>query len=546
MKLVLLPAGRFEMGARGTESFRSDHSNFDVQDARRRHQVVLTKPFRLATTEVTRGQFRAFVEATGYKTTAEQNGLGIVGWDTTPSEDRPKDLNSFRQKPEFDWESPGFDQEDDHCVVGVSYRDAQEFCRWLSQKEGRTYRLPTEAEWEYAARAGTETYFSFGDQYQQTIHQHANIGNVELEKAAPGRVMRQWLVDVQRDPDDGYVFTSPASSYPANAWGLHDMHGNAWEWCEDRYLDTFYDQFKADGHQRLRKRAIDPMNLESWTQHGDYRSIRGGSWFTSPIQARSAVRGYFESSDAACYVGFRVACDAAEDIAAVARERFTRSEQARDRMVELTRELRERRAGVLAIVVRHKHLTDEFFEELAALDEPVDLEVDGSGRLTGDDVARLCQARDLRGLTLSGTGPGLKDDDFAVLAQHPRISRLQITGAVKLSDALFDHFGKLLELQSLIVQGEGITDKGFEKLPALTQMRTLRFGATQATGAVLAKLKGSPLDTLECHHFQDEQFELLTRFADWMQDLDLRGSPITDEGLDANPFASSIKNIDTQ
>jgi formylglycine-generating enzyme required for sulfatase activity len=148
MKLKLIPDGEFLMG--------SPESDPQVtNDEKPQHRVRITQPFYLGIHPVTRGQFRRFAEATRYQTEAEKDGKGGYGWDTA--------AGKWVQDPKFSWRSPGFDQTDDHPVVTVSWNDAMAFSDWLGRQEGQKYRLPTEAEWEYACRAGTTTRFSFGD-----------------------------------------------------------------------------------------------------------------------------------------------------------------------------------------------------------------------------------------------------------------------------------------------------------------------------------------------------------------------------------------------
>ncbi|QDT12154.1 SUMF1/EgtB/PvdO family nonheme iron enzyme [Stieleria marina] len=541
MELKLLPADRFERGAASIESFGRDHAAYNVKDAVPQHQVILTKPFYLSTTEVTRGQFARFVEDTSFETTSQMRSStsekdargtpsGIVGWDPAPDPNAPDHEQSFRQKRDLNWTNPGFEQTDDHPVVGVSFSDAKAFCRWLSKKENQSYRLPTEAEWEYAARAGTQTLFSFGNEFRGVIQNHANVANSELEKVAPGRVMRQWIIDLDADQDDGHVFTSPVGHYMANPFGLHDMHGNVWEWCEDKYLDTFYDQFKTTGHQAVRNRAIDPVNLQNWTQQGDWRVIRGGSWFTSPIQVRSACRGYFDASDAAAYVGFRVAMDAPASAVAAARQSFQSSEAARAALPELTRELRERRKGKLTIVVDDRHLTNDFFSAIGDLDEPIDIEVNARGNLTGQHIQKLTRAKHLTGLILSGTGNGITDADLAPLADKPEIQLLQITGTVGLSDKMMTCLSGMNQLRSINLHGDGITDAGLKHLPELAEIESLHVPGTQATGAVLKKVASQRLTDFQCRHFTDDDFLLLRSSAKTLKSLHLSG-PITDAGL---------------
>ena len=537
----LLPAGRYERGCKSPDVFRKDHANFNVQDARR-HYVVLTKPFYLATTEVTRGQFREFIDATGYRTTAERDVSSMIGWDPTPLKEHPGHAQSFQVRSQFSWMQTGFDQDDDHPVVGVSYNDAMEFCRWLSSEEGKEYRLPTEAEWEYAARAGSSTFFPWGDQYRGVIDKHANIANTELSLVARECVQRQWIVDPDGE-GDGFVFTAPVGSFPANSFGLRDMQGNVWEWCQDLYLDTAYEAFKSTGHHVVRPRAVDPLNTEAWNEDGQWQVIRGGSWFNSPIQVRSGCRGYFEAQDSAAYLGFRVALDGPDEAVRKARERYDRSEAARESLTELAADVRERRPGVLAIVIRQEHMKEDLFEAIADLDEPIDLEVQCNRPIQPEHIEKLAQARDIRGWHMSGNGQDLADHDFAPLANHPRISRLQITGMSRMSDAMMGYLSGMEELESINLHGEGITDEGLKELSALKHVQTLIVSGTEASGAILEKLKDSPLREFHCKHFTDEQTKLLQPFADSMRRLNLNESLISDKGLAELSFLRNLQDL---
>ena len=311
----LVEAGRFQMGYDGNRSgIERDFPKCAVQqfytnEEKPRHWTWITKPFSIATTEVTVGQFAAFVKATGYKTDAEKSGEGSIGW--SPSDKDTPNYKSWttRRKPEFTWRSPGFEQTDAHPIVCVSWNDAQVYCQWLSKKEDVVYRLPTEAEWEKACRAGTETYYSFGDTMRQTIHKHANIANMELEREYPRSAMRRWLVHPDFDPPDPHLHTAPVGSYPANPLGIYDMHGNVWEWCQDFALDTWYKQYAGKSTEPI-KVAVDPINTsEKQSKSSNFHSIRGGSWYNGPLQARSSARAYFDQDDSACYIGFRVVRD---------------------------------------------------------------------------------------------------------------------------------------------------------------------------------------------------------------------------------------------
>jgi sulfatase modifying factor 1 len=311
MTLVEIPAGEFNRGMTDDQKLRMNHPNTleqgaDLIDERPAHPVKLTKPFWIATHEVTVAQFRKFVDATKYRTSAEKSSRGALVFNPTEKEG----VARFVVKAEANWRNPGFAQTEDHPVTCVSWQDATAFCEWLGKKENANYRLPTEAEWEYAARAGNDTIYIGGDK-PDTIYAHGNIGDAALEAAHPGTVKRQHLTITPAEQLDGVVFTSPVGKFKPNAWGLFDTHGNVWEWCSDRYYDRYYQELhKTARDPRSGKMAltIDPQGPATTPQHkfGDWRSMRGGSWYTGPMASRSASRAYGEAGEAFCYTGFRV------------------------------------------------------------------------------------------------------------------------------------------------------------------------------------------------------------------------------------------------
>ena len=160
MKFTLIKAGDFLMGSPDTDKDAGD-------DEKPQHRVRITRPFYLGVHEVTRGQFRRFVDDSGYQTEAEKDGKGGLGWNEA--------AKKLEQNPRYTWLNPGFEQTDLHPVVDVSWNDAVAFAGWLGRKEGKTYRLPTEAEWEYACRAGTTTRYFCGDDTEAL----AGVGNVQ-------------------------------------------------------------------------------------------------------------------------------------------------------------------------------------------------------------------------------------------------------------------------------------------------------------------------------------------------------------------------------
>jgi formylglycine-generating enzyme required for sulfatase activity len=267
MKLVMIPAGEFLMGSPSADA----HSD---QDERPQHRVRISKPLYMGVHEVTVGQFARFVEATGHETDAEKGVGGAV-----------IDFNTGKVVVDrkYHWRNPGFEQGDDHPVVQVSWNDAMAFCKWLSESEGETYRLPTEAEWEYACRAGTSSRFSSGDD-EASLRRFANIADGALNNHQAIRWASAW--------DDGHAFTASVGRFLPNAFGLYDMHGNVWEWCSDWYDAGYYKSSPE----------VDPTGPGA----GTVRVLRGGAWYYRARDNRSAFR-YRARPDLRDFMnGFRV------------------------------------------------------------------------------------------------------------------------------------------------------------------------------------------------------------------------------------------------
>ena len=282
LKLVEIPAGTFMMGSKYSpeeveQRYGGPAAWYEKEHPR--HEVTISKPFYMGVTPVTVDQFAAFVADSGYKTEAERDGwsLGI--------EIKDGKLQ-IRRTEGCTWFNPGIDQEGDHPVIYVSWEDASAFCKWLSKKSGRTVVLPTEAQWEYACRAGTTTAFPWGDDLDDGKG-WANTGDRSLNKklfnAPAGWTFFSW--------DDGFVFTSPVGHFKPNAFGLHDMIGNVSEWCQDWFGDY------GEGP------VTDPTGPD-WSRR---RVLRGGSWSShAPGVCRSAYRGRGYPSYRREFRGFRV------------------------------------------------------------------------------------------------------------------------------------------------------------------------------------------------------------------------------------------------
>lgn len=288
MKLARIPSGDFIMGNRESAADMSrafpayDAARIDKLDDERPHQVRITKPFYLGIHEVSVGQFKQFVDETCQGSESERDGTGAWGYNAQ--------IAYFEgRRPEYSWRNPGFPQTASHPVVNVTWNDANAFCQWLSRKEGHNYRLPTEAEWEYACRAGSATRYHNGDDPESLASVAA------LFDAQTARLFPQFK-KYATAASDGHEFTAPTGSFPPNPFGLYDMHGNVWEWCSDWYEEDYY--------------AHSPTDDPTGPTTGVVRVRRGGSWHSWPLYLRSSFRNYNTPDTRYVLVGFRVVMSA--------------------------------------------------------------------------------------------------------------------------------------------------------------------------------------------------------------------------------------------
>jgi formylglycine-generating enzyme required for sulfatase activity len=286
MRLVRIPAGEFMMGGtEPAEELSKAYSAYErkpeeFSDEYPRHKVRITRPFLLGQYEVTIGQFRTFTEDANYKTQAEFDGTGGWGYD-------PKTGMCSGRHPQFNWRNPGFPQTDEQPVLNVTWHDCAAFCDWLSGKDGKRYRLPTEAEWEYACRAGTNTRYYHGDDPAGLV-KVARLINAEGQKD---------FAHVEQQVNflkPGESFTAKVGSYQPNAWGLYDMLGNVWEWTGDWYGEDYY--------------ARSPLDDPRGPADANVKVRRGGGWNTFPLFARAAYRNWNTRGTRCLNLGFRVVC----------------------------------------------------------------------------------------------------------------------------------------------------------------------------------------------------------------------------------------------
>ncbi len=283
-EMVVIEPGRFEMGSLVEEPHRFGIDDYWGAREQPRHTVTIGHRFAVSRTEVTRAQFAAFVAEAGYR--PAKGCWRFVG-------------SGWTWDAERSWEDPGFPQTPDHPAVCLNWHDAKAFAAWMSERTGARYRLLSEAEWEYAARAGTTSAYWFSDS-PDGVCRNVNLGDQDTRdatdwagKSLNWAVMPDWKGMPCRD---GFAFTAPVGRFPANPFGLYDMSGNANEWVEDCWNDTY-----ANGPSDERPRLAS----------GDcgLRVMRGQGWVGLASSTRSAFRLKMNATDRRFAFGVRLARD---------------------------------------------------------------------------------------------------------------------------------------------------------------------------------------------------------------------------------------------
>lgn len=280
-EMVVVPAGNFQMGGTDEEALSEGVNTTVASWERPRHLVDITKPFAMAAEEVTLGAFRQFIHDTGY---SMPRGCISLTPPTAPS----TGLANLVFSEDSDYENPGFAQRDDQPVVCVRREDARAYAQWLSQKTGQQYRLPTEAEWEYATRAGTQSTFFWGNDRDQACL-YANVYDQTSDEAYHYGFVRF-------ECQDNIASTAPVGSFLPNRFGIHDLLANAREWVDDCWHYN-YQSAPADG--------------SLWGEEDGglcrFGVLRGGAWAYNTVNVRVAYRNAYFSSQARAFMwGFRL------------------------------------------------------------------------------------------------------------------------------------------------------------------------------------------------------------------------------------------------
>lgn len=259
-EVVVLPAGTFMMGSTSEETTKAEVRADAAEREQPKHAVTFAKPFAIGKYEVTLAEYRAFVEATN-----RPDPDRCITWTEA--------TDTWGEVDGASWQNAGFYQGENHPVGCLDLEDARGYSVWLSEMTGERYRVPSEAEWEYAARGGTATNQSWGDTMEDMCRftNASDLTRADVHKGVRDTPTRFF------ECRDGYVYTAPVGSFPPNAYGLYDMVGNIWEWVEDCFI-IGYDGAPSDGSVRY-----DPNNC-------DRLIVRGGGWYARNWFMRPAGR----------------------------------------------------------------------------------------------------------------------------------------------------------------------------------------------------------------------------------------------------------------
>ncbi|MES2790456.1 MAG: SUMF1/EgtB/PvdO family nonheme iron enzyme [Planctomycetota bacterium] len=489
--MVVIPPGEFDMGSSPEEQAGIPAGGGAAVSLPQlltsegpRHHVRISRPFAVGQTEVTVGQFREFIAATQYKTLAER--------DTATGHSLGEGITQKQRgrQPTFSWQYAGdIALNDEQPVCNLSWYDAIAFCEWLSQKEKATYRLPTEAEWEYIARAGLGTTAVGSDEWNDLLKHGANLAD-----ASAVRDFATLHFDgAAADWDDTFASVAPIGKFSPNVLGLQDLVGNVAEFCGDRFGAEYY--------------QASPLENPLGPDVGVSRVVRGASWQAGLNECRPGMRAFISPSQAQMQVGFRIVEELQEPVAegtvppadTPARRELQIAEkvlswggkvrvafgpQPSNEMSKAT-ELPKRDFTVYSISLADTGISDMSLLRLKGLVNLQELDLAGTA-VTDLGLETVGSFKSLRKLNLQGTyvtGAGLVHLVGAKKLADLDLSRCPV------KDASLDPVRGLVSINALRLNSTAVTDAGLEALKPLVNLKELYLADTRITGSGLTNLK---------------------------------------------------------
>lgn len=535
MTLVVVPPGEFDMGSSPEESAAAQAATGNNPADQRlitaetpRHRVRISQPIAIGRTEVTVGQFREFVIATQYKTLAErETATGLALGEGFSQKQRGR-------QPNYCWNYAGDNPVDDtQPVCNLSWHDAVAFCEWLSQTDHATYRLPTEAEWEYVTRTGMgETVFG-SEEWNSALKQNANLWDASavagLGTATSSGPAVEW--------DDTFVTVAPVGKFAPNALGVHDLLGNVSEFCSDRFDFEYY--------------SASPLENPRGPKTGNLYVVRGASWQSAGTDCRPGLRSFVSSHQAQLQTGFRIVkeLDESSDNAAEQTETTAQHElrvakwvlrqggtlrlaygKQQSQEIDQANSLPRREFAISTISLAGTGISDVGLQQLANLSNLQELDL-SSTVVSDGGLEALVSQKNLRTLNLRKTlvtGTGLIH-----LAANRKLAKLDLTDC-PVTDESFEVVTNLpLSLQVLSLSNTPITDRSLERLQMLLNLQELSLSQTRVSGKGLANLKRlkalKGLD-LSMTPLNDSELSTLAPMTE-LQNLQLNWSTIGDLGI---------------
>jgi sulfatase modifying factor 1 len=579
MPFVLIPPGEFEMGATpaaGNEAAPThepgDKESLSIQDkasAYPRHHVKIGRPFAVGQHEVTVGQFRQFVTATGYKTIAER--------ETATGASLSEGVNQKKRmrQPIYSWQFAGeLVLEEEHPVTNLSWYDAVAYCEWLSQKEGVIYRLPTEAEWEYVARAGLGTMVEGSVEWLEWTKQAANLADV----TGLNTFGQTGLVTKSVDWDDTFAAQAPIGRFSPNVLGLQDLSGNVSEWCSDRYDPEYY--------------KMSPLENPRGPNTGASRVVRGASWQSTAEECRVETRSFAAPNQAQLHVGFRLVqelpaladADAPKAPLSVAQRDLAIAEwvlnlggkvrvainRAPSNEITKVADLPKAVAGteftVYSVNLAETGISDLGLARLKPLSGLQELNL-SANPITDAGLEMLASFRLLQKLILNQTevsGTGLIH-----LSASKKLTELDLSYC-PVTDASISTVKGLTTLTVMRLNSTSITDSALEQFKPLSALKELSLIDTRITGSGLSFLRNlaalttldlseTPLDNKQLKSLADLKSLRQVRF-NWstindiglthlnesfaLTELGLRGTDVNDFDIDTLQRLKAIRKLD--